>query len=519
MGLAKANSLFRRSANAASLRSAESASFRITPWRVLIVDDDPSVQAVTRLVLGSLTFENRQIEIVSAMSAQEAYRLLEAGQEFALAIIDVVMETEHAGLDLVKSIREDLKLDALRIVLRTGQPGQAPERDVIERYEINDYKDKTELTATKLRTAVFAALRGYRDLRAIASHRESLMRVLDSMTLVLKSSSLHRFATAVLDEVMKLVPGAESAFYCVTQPTGDGDSRLHHTLAATGTFLNLRQSSALDDLPDHVAKAVSSALQSRSSVVVTGGHVTYQRSDAGYESVLFFQIGRELSDIERQLLTLFCANIALTYQNLLVNEDALDTQREMAYMLGEAVEHRSRETGAHVQRVAHYAERLAQLYGLSERECLLLKRAAPLHDLGKVAIPDHILHKPGRLDSDEWEIMKQHAQIGADILNQSQRAILQKASELAGAHHEKWDGSGYPRGLIGEAIPLSGRIVAIADVFDAVSTERAYKAAWSREKVTLFMQQQSGQHFDPHLIELFLGNEETFYTIQASLPD
>jgi response regulator RpfG family c-di-GMP phosphodiesterase len=489
------------------------------PWRVLIVDDDPSVHEVTRLVLGSMRFEGRAIELTSAFSGREGSEVLRGSPDFALAVIDVVMETDHAGLDLVREIRDVLKLDALRILLRTGQPGQAPENDVIERYEINDYKDKTELTATKLRTAVFAALRGYRDLCTIARQRAGLIRVLDNTTLILKSSSLDSFASAVLEQVVNLIDGAQSALYCITQPTDQGESRLHHTLAATGALIDLSNTSSLTDLPPTVGGAIEKALSAQSSVYVKEAYVLYQRSEAGYESVLYFQIGRGLDEIERQLLTLYCTNVALTYQNLLVNEDTVETQREMAYLLGEAVEHRSRETGAHVRRVALYVERLGELYGLGERECTLLKRAAPLHDLGKIATPDHILHKPGPLDADEWVIMQQHAQVGAEILGRSNRAILQKAAELAGSHHEKWDGSGYPKGLAGEAIPLSGRLVALADVFDALATKRSYKPAWPRQKVREALVEQSGKHFEPRLIELLLAHEDEFYAIQDSLLD
>ena len=489
------------------------------PWKVLIVDDEPSVHDVTRMVMGNLRFEGRPIELTSAFSGREGRAILQASSDFALAIVDVVMENDHAGLDLVRDIREELKLDSLRILLRTGQPGQAPENDVIERYEINDYKDKTELTATKLRTAVFAALRGYRDLCTIARQRAGLIRVLDNTTLILKSSSLDSFASAVLEQVVNLIAGAESALYCITQPTGEGESRLHHTLAATGALIDLRQTSSLADLPFEVGGAIEKALAAHNSVYVTEGYVLYQRSEAGYESVLYFRIGRELDEIERQLLTLYCTNVALTYQNLLVNEDTIETQREMAYILGEAVEHRSPETGAHVQRVALYVERLAELYGLGERECTLLKRASPLHDLGKIATPDHILQKPGPLDAQEWATMQQHAQVGAEILGRSNRVILQKAAELAGSHHEKWDGSGYPNGLAGVAIPLSGRLVALADVFDALAMKRVYKPAWSREKVREFLIEQSGRHFEPRLIELLIAHEGEFYAIQDSLQD
>jgi len=254
-------------------------------------------------------------------------------------------------------------------------------------------------------------------------------------------------------------------------------------------------------------------------VQTAAGYVAYHISDAGYENVLYLQLARPLTEVEQSLLSMYCSNVALTYQMLLAKEDIIESQHEMAYMLGEAVEQRSKETGMHVRRVALYTEKLARLSGLSEQEATLLKRAAPLHDVGKVSIPDHILHKPGKLESDEWELMQQHAVNGAKLLAQSGRTILQKAAEIALTHHEKWDGSGYPTGLAGETIPLSGRIVALADVFDALAAERCYKPAWPADKIRQHLSEQAGKHFDPALVTLFMQHEAEFYQILHSLPD
>jgi response regulator RpfG family c-di-GMP phosphodiesterase len=191
-----------------------------------------------------------------------------------------------------------------------------------------------------------------------------------------------------------------------------------------------------------------------------------------------------------------------------------ETQIEVILTLSEVAESRCGETGAHIKRVAEYCRLLAQLAGLGEDEVFLLKTAAPLHDLGKVGTPDHILLKPGKLTPEEYVVMQEHAEIGYRILADSTKPILKMAAVIARNHHEKWDGSGYPQRLRGEDIPLPGRIVAIADVLDALGTERIYKKAWSREQIRDFFQQQAGLHFDPRLTGLLLDHFERFEAIR-----
>ncbi|MBF0470532.1 MAG: response regulator [Gammaproteobacteria bacterium] len=174
-------------------------------------------------------------------------------------------------------------------------------------------------------------------------------------------------------------------------------------------------------------------------------------------------------------------------------------------MLGRAAEYRDNETGLHVVRMARYSQLLARRYGLSESEQNLILNAAPMHDVGKIGIRDSILLKPGKLDEKEWSEMKKHPEIGAKIIGQSgmETEIFRSAHQIALSHHERWDGSGYPQQLEREHIPLSGRIIAISDVFDALTTARPYKKAWPLEKALKLLQEESGRHFDPNLIPLF----------------
>ena len=197
-----------------------------------------------------------------------------------------------------------------------------------------------------------------------------------------------------------------------------------------------------------------------------------------------------------------------------LNKEIIDTQKEVVYTMGAIGETRSEETGAHVKRVAEYSYLLARLYGSSEEEANLLKQASPMHDIGKVAIPDNILNKPGKLTFGEMEIMKTHARIGYEMLKHSNRSILKASATVALTHHEKWDGSGYPYGMKGDDIHLYGRITAIADVFDALGHERVYKEAWPMDEILIFFKEQRGKHFEPRLIDLFLDNLDMFLAIK-----
>ena len=180
-------------------------------------------------------------------------------------------------------------------------------------------------------------------------------------------------------------------------------------------------------------------------------------------------------------------------------------EKEAILRLSRAAEYRDPETGSHLLRMSNYTRLIAEQLGLSPDEQELLLEASPMHDIGKVGTPDQILLKPGRLTPEEFEIMKQHATIGYEILRDSVSPLLQCAAKLAMAHHEKFDGSGYPQALAGEAIPLHGRIVAVADVFDALTSERPYKKAWTLEAAVDFLKSNSGSHFDPACVEALLA--------------
>ena len=202
-----------------------------------------------------------------------------------------------------------------------------------------------------------------------------------------------------------------------------------------------------------------------------------------------------------------------------LHQEIEDTQKEIVYKMGEIGESRSKETGNHVKRVAEYSKKLALLSGLSVEKSEILFTASPMHDIGKVAISDSILKKPGPLTDEEFKIMQTHTTIGFEILKGSSREVLEAASVVANEHHERWDGKGYPNGLAGEDIHIYGRITAIADVFDALGSDRCYKKAWSDEKIYNVFESERGKQFDPNLMDLFLDNKVIFEDIRNKYKD
>ena len=488
------------------------------PWKVLIIDDESEVHKVTRLALKRFVFDGRPLEFISAYSGREARTLLKTLSDVAVILLDVVMETEDAGLELVRFIRKEMKNETSRIVLRTGQPGQAPEREVIREYDINDYKAKTELTSQKLFTLMHACLRSYRDIMTLEKSKKGLEKVINASKGVFEQRAFGSFVSGAMEQLLLLLRLDGSSIY-----TYDSlalqlmDTELRVLAASHDNEIGV-DTIKISQLPDKMKGIITEAVDSRSNVYHECSLVIYCCNSS--LTTLFFVEGvRNLSDIDRNLLSLFTENIVVALENIRLNDMLRDSNREVIYRLGEVIETRSEETGFHVKRVAFYSELLALLYGLSSEQAEIIKQASPLHDIGKVGIPDSVLNKPGKLDADEWEVMKTHAQMGHDILYGSGNPLLDMAAEIASTHHEKWDGSGYPHSLQGEGIPISGRIVALADVFDAVGSWRCYKKPWPLDEILDLLKAESGRHFDPTLVRLFFENKEQFLEIRDRYRD
>ncbi|WP_228730076.1 HD domain-containing phosphohydrolase [Shewanella sedimentimangrovi] len=494
----------------------EATAFREQPWHILIVDDEIAIHQISRLVLARKQVLGRPLQLHSAMSAAEARELLGGDTEFAMAFIDVVMEQDDAGLTLVDWIRNELKNSTIRLILRTGQAGLAPEDQVITRYDINDYKTKTELTAQKLVTAVYTAIRGYRDIVTIQRSLEAFRRLIECSTDILKIRDLSKFASAALANLLSLMDMDSSALYIVRREKNFYQEEQEVALASCGRF---DQGEQVDNLPGAVRNRIDNAFRNGKSSNENGIFVGVFATSQDTSSVLYIEYNEHSESFNSSLAELFANNLALVLESLVTHAQQEQTQHELMYIVGDAIEARSKETGSHVKRVSLLCELIAEKLGLPPSFVHAIKIAAPLHDIGKVTTPEAILHKPGPLDPEEWAIMQSHATVGGSLLSRSSLPIARMGATLARYHHECWDGSGYPEGLKGKDIPMEARIMALVDVFDALGSKRSYKTPWPAAKIRAYLLEQSGKKFDPSLVQVLLDNFDLCQEVRSRYPD
>lgn len=238
-----------------------------------------------------------------------------------------------------------------------------------------------------------------------------------------------------------------------------------------------------------------------------------------YQAINKMPEPENFSEQDLEHLLLAATYTGKTLDAAMLQEEIEATQREIIFTLAETGEMRSKETGYHVKRVAEFSHLFAVKYGMSEDEAELLRLAAPMHDIGKIAIPDSILLKPGKLTPEEWKIMQSHTSLGYEMLKHSDRRLLKSAAIIANEHHEKWNGEGYPSGKKGEDIHLYGRITAMSDVFDALGNARVYKPAWELDRIVKLFKAEKGFQFEPTLVKVFLDNLDDFVKIKETYKD
>ncbi len=293
----------------------------------------------------------------------------------------------------------------------------------------------------------------------------------------------------------------------------------YHILAATGAYGKCVGQKVEEILPPHILKDLERAYYQKKNLYQEDRFIIFLQSISGTINMIYFDGIDGFGDLDKYFTEVFCANVSIAFDNLFLNGEIENTQKEIIFTLGEIAEARSKETGNHVKRVAEYSKLLALKYGLPEDEAEIIRMAAPMHDIGKLAIPDSILNKPGKLTPEEFEVIKTHSRLGYEMLNNSNRRIMEAAATIALHHHEKFNGTGYPQGLKGEEIKLYGRIVAVADVFDAVGNERVYKKAWELDRILELFRKEKGEHFDPMLVDIFFDNLPKILRIKETFPD
>ena len=495
-----------RMAFAEEIQSEAETVQRREPWKILIADDEREVHTITRMVLEDYVFEDRGLELLHAYSGRETKKIICETTDIAIILLDVVMETDDAGLNVVRYIREELSNNFVRIILRTGQPGKAPEREIITDLDINDYKEKTELTAQKLFTAVTSSLRAYRDLRIIEKNRKGLEVIINSTGQLFANQRLKKFTEGVLIQLSSMLQMTEDTLFLQTYGFVASDHKDNlNIIAATGKYNKFVNSYVTEVLPEKTLQYLNLSMQEERSLFKDNVFVGFFKTKNGSKNLMFLEGCGNLTEVDKDLIRILAVNIGVAFDNIYLNKEITDTQKEVIETIGGIIETRSRETGNHVRRVAEYAYLLALKAGLGEKKAEILKYAAPMHDVGKIGIPDAILNKNGKLTKEEFEKIRTHAAIGYQILKNSKRQIIKAAATVAHQHHERWDGNGYPGGLKGEQIHIFGRIICLLDIFDAIGNVRHYKPAWELGRTLAYIRGESGKIFDPQARGYFYG--------------
>jgi signal transduction histidine kinase len=323
-------------------------------WKVAVIDDDPAVHDGTRFALYDYVLNGQKLEIVSANSAQAGRDLMRAHADIAVVLLDVVMETEHAGLDLVEFIRKELKNETVRIILRTGQPGQAPERRVIVDYDINDYKAKTELTADKLFTALTAALRSYQQLQRLIETRRGLEIIIDAASKLFDFRSMQRLAEGVLTQIASLLNVDCAGILVLRDDGGAGAGEAFSVLAGSGCYSQFTGLRAIEKLDPELRRFVQDAFSRRKTEFLPRRSVLYMKTGSGREVLVLLESTKYLSDTDRTLVEVFCSRLSAAFDNVILYEQL----QEANARLEERVIERTRELTAANRRLGAQWERL-----------------------------------------------------------------------------------------------------------------------------------------------------------------
>jgi signal transduction histidine kinase/DNA-binding NarL/FixJ family response regulator len=384
------------------------------PWKVAVIDDDPAVHDGTRYALYDYVLNGQKLDIISAYSADEGRVLLRMHPDIAVVLLDVVMETDSAGLELVDFIRNDLKNEMVRVILRTGQPGQAPERRVIVDYDINDYKAKTELTADRLFTAMTAALRSYQQIQRMVETRRGLEIIIDAAAKLFDFKSMQRLAEGVLTQIASLL-NVECAGILVLRDEGNNGESFS-VLAGSGCYSEFTGLRAVDSLQPALIHVVRDAFVRRHHEFLPERSVLYMQTGSGREIVVLLEAAKDLSDTDRTLVEVFCSKLSVAFDNMILYEQL---QQANLYLEQRVVE-RTRELTVANRRLAAQWERLRRA------------NAFKSEILGKVA---HDLKNPLGVITGRTEMMADFLEaepVSADKVRSQVQHIRQSAERLIG---------------------------------------------------------------------------------------
>lgn len=489
----------------------------LPPWTVLVVDPDDRVQAETRAALSGFIFDGRGLDLLTARSAAEARDLLARHRAIVVVLTELMLETPQAGLDLIAHVRGDLSNQRVRIIVRTGHPEIVPERTLMASHDINDYRLKSGTGSDQVWTSLTGALRTYTGIVALASKRAGLARFLMATAGLVRLRTLEQFYGCVLPQLVTL-PGVGHDALLMTFEEPPAAAPLV-VRAGTGRFSG--RSGA--DVPSDVQARVVAALQamnaaSDSGTVLEPDHCVLRLRSHGDITGVILVEGRFASTaFEWQFLEIFRNKAEIAFENILLLEELNAAQKASVLALATLAEYKDYGSTGHLPRIERLTTETAR--ELMRRDAFpgmvddtfvaTIGLASMLHDVGMICVPDEILTIPGELVEEDLNLIYRHAEVGHRVLLEAARPLrgrsfLSMGAAIARGHHERYDGSGYPDGLRGDHIPLAARITAVADVFDALISDRHYRKAWPIDEAILWMGERAGSDFDPVVVQAFI---------------
>ncbi|MDF1617932.1 HD domain-containing phosphohydrolase [Petrocella sp. FN5] len=379
----------------------------------------------------------------------------------------------------------------------------------------HDQKNRMNLYRDDLFLAVLTAIGSYGDLYNFDEGGIQLEQMIESAKHIYTENQMYTFSAQVIRQLLSIVClGNKKEEKMISGFVASKMDGMYMITYGIGSYQAYEKLILNDVIPLSIQTSITKNWENGKSKYTDNTLMLLFNHDFGTDNIIFIESQKYIGAWEKNLIQLFEVNLIEDYAKLCkLNRQRLNTEK-LIQTLSEVIEAKTKEMNHHVRRVASYSKLLAQGCGLDEESIEILEVASMIHDIGKLTIPVSILNKPGRLSVEEFERVKKHAMSGYEMMKDSKNTLIQTAALIALEHHEKWNGTGYPSGLAKDEIHLYGRIVALADVFDALSTNRVYKKAWSIEQIIDLLHQERGEHFDPKLVDIMLENIHAFIHIR-----
>ena len=461
-------------------------------WKVLIVDDEKDVHLLTRTVLRDLEFEDKNIVFSSAYSGKEALAILKKENDFAVILLDVIMETDDAGLVFASKLRNELKNHSTRIILRTGQTGDVPIKEVIIKYDINDYKEKTQLNTSNLYISVLLALRSYKDIKLIINKNIYLKNIISFTKELNKQKDINNFIDILSSSLISLLFLEKNNI-----------KEYIYTYNISDNSINILKGSDFSLTKDK--EIIINELINNNEFIYKKNSMIFVLALDNFYLVIDFENIKNENKMNKTFIKMFLDTSRIILNNLDTNRRIINEQEELIGILNKLMKKKSNSTASHLNRVSKIVYIIAKSYGLSEDDSKELELASSMHDIGKIDLDGKLLDKK-HINKEEEVIIQKHTQAGYNLLKSSSTSLLKQAAIIAYEHHELWDGSGYPRHLKEEEIHLYARITSIADFYDSLRIPRNSNKEWPLYDAINFLKKNRNILFEASLVDILINN-------------